>query len=506
MSGLIVATLSMILLCLQIVYFAALYRSAERSIGRNDGCVEEASQAQEGWQKGWRKYIYPGIIRLVRSVPVQKWFAIPEKKKDRLKKLYVGVPWKESGDRYRCQVIEKMCLVSWVLLVALCICGWMQCARQGIRTGALLRGEPGEEQTQMSVEVSGKVGGRTQKKEVEIPVKPRRYSGEEAAIKMKEAREYVLKHYLGENQDEQKVSKKLNLMSRIPDSQIRVKWMTDSNGYVNRDGGLNQSQMEQPVPAALRATLYYGELKEILELEVVVQPLKRSAVQQFWYQWKKELGLHDEDSVSEAWFVLPETIGETVVRYRILSKSYWPGILMAGLCFLAVIPVLMDMQQRRAVEERQKSLRLAYPGFVAKLELLVGAGMTVRGAWERMCLDYEKGRDVRNLPGNYLGEEMCLTLREMEQGMPEREAYERFSRRILLLPYMKLMALLLQNMKKGSADLLVCLEAEAVMVLKQRQEMARTLGEEAGTRRMLPMMLMLVVVFAMILIAAFHSM
>ena len=78
MSGLIVAALSMILLCLQIVYFAALYRSAERSIGRNDGCVEEASQAQEGWQKGWRKYIYPGIIRLVCSVPVQKWFAIPE--------------------------------------------------------------------------------------------------------------------------------------------------------------------------------------------------------------------------------------------------------------------------------------------------------------------------------------------------------------------------------------------------------------------------------------------
>jgi tight adherence protein C len=61
-------------------------------------------------------------------------------------------------------------------------------------------------------------------------------------------------------------------------------------------------------------------------------------------------------------------------------------------------------------------------------------------------------------------------------------------------------------MKKGSDDLLKALEYEVTDAFRQRKENAKALGEEAGTKLLMPMMLMLVIVFAIILYAAFHNM
>ena len=50
------------------------------------------------------------------------------------------------------------------------------------------------------------------------------------------------------------------------------------------------------------------------------------------------------------------------------------------------------------------------------------------------------------------------------------------------------------------------MELEAEDAVRIRRELAKKQGEEAGTKLLLPMMLMLVVVFAMILTAAFRAM
>ena len=94
----------------------------------------------------------------------------------------------------------------------------------------------------------------------------------------------------------------------------------------------------------------------------------------------------------------------------------------------------------------------------------------------------------------------------MENGKSEAAAYTSFGRRISMLQYMKFSTLLVQNLKKGSDDLLRRMELEAEDAVRIRRELAKKQGEEAGTKLLLPMMLMLVVVFAMILTAAFRVM
>jgi hypothetical protein len=70
---------------------------------------------------------------------------------------------------------------------------------------------------------------------------------------------------------------------------------------------------------------------------------------------------------------------------------------------------------------------------------------------------------------------------------------------------MKLSALLSQNIRKGSNNLLQILRQEADHAFAERKNQAKKLGEEAGTKLLLPMMMMLCVVMVIIMIPAYFS-
>ena len=55
--------------------------------------------------------------------------------------------------------------------------------------------------------------------------------------------------------------------------------------------------------------------------------------------------------------------------------------------------------------------------------------------------------------GQLVYEEMGVALREMNSGISEVEAYERFGKRCGVLEYIKFGALLTQNLRKGSRSL-----------------------------------------------------
>lgn len=144
-----------------------------------------------------------------------------------------------------------------------------------------------------------------------------------------------------------------------------------------------------------------------------------------------------------------------------------------------------------------------YPEILSKLTLLLGAGMNLRKAMERIGKDYvnyNKRNGKRKAYENIL--EMC---REMNRGIGEREAYERFGERCDLLPYRTFSALLVQHLQKGSKGMENTLEEEAVKAQQMRQQQARVLGEQASTKLLFPMVLMLLVVFIILMVPAWIS-
>lgn len=450
----------------------------------------------------WLEFWYPPAYRIYVLFQKKKWLFIDEEKLNLLQKVCVGQKKEVLRELYFCQ---RLAMTFWLLtgIALLSMIGLLSETQEVFFDGGyqLIREEPGGGQRQISLEAE--VEG--EKKEIHVIIAERQYTAEETKAKMEEAKEYILLNYLGENSSEESVSKSLNLMSQIPDSQIQVEWKLDSNGYINKDGTLNQEKLTEITEVSVIAILSYGEKKEKISVFMNLVPQKKSEKELFWEEWDKALNVQQMESGQEKVLSLPREVKGKVISYAKENSSTWLGIFIVGLLGGILVPSFLDYRTEQRIIQREEQLQKEYPELVERFILLIGAGLSIRGVWYRISEDYEKRYMAGEREKHYLYEEMLVTKRALENGQNEAVAYADFGRRLSLIQYMRFQTLLAQNLKKGSSDLLQRMDYEAQNALRERRELAKKLGEEAGTKLLIPMMLMLVIVFAMILIAAFQN-
>ena len=78
-------------------------------------------------------------------------------------------------------------------------------------------------------------------------------------------------------------------------------------------------------------------------------------------------------------------------------------------------------EEKREQELRIKELKYDYSELIAKLTLLLGAGMTIRKAWEKMVEDYMKKKQAGG-GVKIVYEEMYITDCNIKSGISEYEA------------------------------------------------------------------------------------
>ena len=177
--------------------------------------------------------------------------------------------------------------------------------------------------------------------------------------------------------------------------------------------------------------------------------------------------------------------------------------MLLGIVLTLFLYVSEQEKKKQEIKLREMQLALDYPQMVSKFTLYLGAGMTVRKAWYRIVGDYESQKEIKGKRAVY--EEMIYTMHEIQGGSPEGECYEKFGERCGLQTYKKFAAILSQNLKKGTKGLTSLLNQEAKQAFEERKSLAKQLGEEAGTKMLIPMFLMLAVVLVIIVVPAFFS-
>lgn len=181
------------------------------------------------------------------------------------------------------------------------------------------------------------------------------------------------------------------------------------------------------------------------------------------------------------------------VKQRLWASGENVGGSILALFSLASVAIFffMDKDLKEQVQKRRERLRMGYPDLVHKLVLYLVAGMSIRSAF----LQIGKGNEM-----------VRYACWEMQAGQSELTAYEHFGKRAGVREYVKLSTLLCQNIKKGTQTLLTRLEEEAVMCEESRLQSGRRLGEEAGTKLLVPMVMQLAMIMLMIMIPAFSMM
>ena len=156
---------------------------------------------------------------------------------------------------------------------------------------------------------------------------------------------------------------------------------------------------------------------------------------------------------------------------------------------------------KKGTGRQKKQMLKDYPDIINKLTLYLGAGMTVKRAWRKVTEGY--AREKEEGKKRYAYEEMIQTCHEMDSGVTESESYENFGRRCDVQVYIRLGALLSQNLRKGTKGLTELLKLESIQAFEERKAQAKRLGEEARTKLLLPMFLMLAVVLVIVIVPAF---
>ena len=207
----------------------------------------------------------------------------------------------------------------------------------------------------------------------------------------------------------------------------------------------------------------------------------------------------DTEKGSE-WMQLPKTLhGEKLVWKKVGDGMQYGVALLA---FALPVMALLHRQQKEKEhkKEEQQQMQQDYPEIVTKLQLLLSTGMNLRKSVERIAGDYVSYMRREEVRKAY--EILVEVCGEMERGLGEKEAYEQLGERWGLLSYRTLSSILVQCLQKGSVGVEQILAKEAEQAQRLRRQQAQILGEQASTRLLFPMILMLLVVFVILLVPA----
>ena len=252
----------------------------------------------------------------------------------------------------------------------------------------------------------------------------------------------------------------------------------------------------------LRVELTDGRYPEQYVLPVRVVPEKTGARDLALEGFIRTVEEADRAQRESEWLKLPDTYNGAALQYQEPRESPFPSLAALGFAAAVLLTAKERSDKEKAAKQRENQLLMDYPEVVSKLMIFLGAGMTVRTAWERIAGDYRDMLGSGRRTPRHVYEEMYETCCQMSRGVPEGQAYGEFGRRCGLLPYMKLCSLLEQNRKNGSRNVRELLRAEMTEAFELRKHGARRMGEEAGTRLLLPLFLMLGVVMVMVAVPA----
>jgi len=332
-------------------------------------------------------------------------------------------------------------------------------------------------------------------------VEEKEYTEEELKQAFKESFEWIREHMLGENESAGEVRTDLSFMTEIPGG-FQAEWISKRPEVLGHDGRIfNQDWLgEKREYAGVQLVLTYQDKVEYQELYFCIREPKLTEKEELFLKIKHFVMEREETSRGEDSFVVPGVIEGMAVGKEEGSRNY--GIFLLGGALFFFLFFYQSNRMKEEGKERYRQLEEDYPVLIHKLVLYLGAGINLRKTFQQIALEYAQDVESGRVKKRYMYEELIVMVNEMNAGAGEQASYEAFGHRMENLSYTKLISLLVQNLQKGNDGLLNALKLEEANAFFLRIDHAKRQAEEAGTKLLFPMLLMLVIVMVIVMAPA----
>ena len=341
--------------------------------------------------------------------------------------------------------------------------------------------------------------------ELSVHVAEQGLTKEEQQALLTAAEQEIAETFPGENESVDEIRKDVCIQSQYQDGQVTADWSFDSYQYVDLEGHVMNDSLEEE-EILVKAVVELGCDSQTLEYQFFFQicPKIYSEKEKINNKLKQEL-IKKNEKTNDSTLILPESIDDQTIIWKEKSERMPLKLLFLGMIAAGCVPLVEKSRKQEEEKRRKEKLQSEYPELVSKLTILLGAGMTLFSAWNKIATNYSNKRKKNTIPIHPLYEEMLITCHEIESGVGEARAYERFGERCGLHRYRKFCSLLVQNLRKGTRGLVQLLEEEVSDAFEERKNLAKKSGEEAGTKMLFPMMMMFGIIIVIIMVPAFLS-
>lgn len=174
--------------------------------------------------------------------------------------------------------------------------------------------------------------------------------------------------------------------------------------------------------------------------------------------------------------------------------------LVLGLLMAILIPAALLRDLHTKVINRDQAILMELPELLGRIMLLVGAGETVQRAMLH-CVNEKSGATEHPLY-----QELKHAIGEWNNGYSFQQALEQLSKRCAIQEVTIFTTTVLLNMRRGGSDFVMALHELSQTLWSKRTSISRIRGEQASSKLVFPMALILLTVIVLIGAPAFMIM
>ncbi len=460
--------------------------------------------------------LYPLADWIITKLGLENFLQHKTKVTDSIKALYVTAKTKQLQRLYWCSRIAVIIMII-VLFNFLSLLGQLANLNSSpIYDGKYLTRPmhgSGSSEVELKVEIhktekseASKEDKYPQYQDITVNVSEQNYTKEELEQVFEKSIQYLRTKVLGNNKSPEQIYEKLNFISSVPGTGVTAAWQPEDFELILSDGTINNENVtEEGIRTAVTVILSCQKQQNRYSIPFLILPKRVSEEETLQKALEEQLHSYDEKTADKEYLELPGILGNYKLTWEDKLERSNITLFFTGIIFAVVCWIYADRELDNRMKKRKDQMLMDYPEIINKFTLLINAGMTVRQAWNKIAEDYKSKLEQKKVTKRYAYEEMLVTVNELNLGQAENQAYEQYGRRVGLISYIKFSSLISQNIKKGTRGFTEQLMKEAAIAFEERKDIAKRLGEEAGTKLLIPMMVMLIIVFLIIMYPAFMS-
>ena len=331
--------------------------------------------------------------------------------------------------------------------------------------------------------------------EYSLNVAPVEYTEDEFMAEAEKVFSWLEGAILGENPDLEHISKNLTLPYKDENNIFYITWSTENPMLIDSNGCLFHENINTGDVCCITAKVEYLDYSVCHEFKLILESVEND--ENIVTEAGNIILDVEESSRTQKYFELPADIKGVKVKLKQENDNLNIKVFILGVIISIFVSFIRKEKLKNAEKYRDNVLQRKYSAFVSKLWLLMGTGMTVKAAFAYIVKT-----------GQYKGvlsKEIEYSLNQIASGMDETAVYEELGMRLALPEYNRLMSQIAHNLRRGNYDLLEFMEKEVKRAFEIRKELARKFGEEASTKLLFPMIILLVIVMVIVIVPGIFS-